>query len=515
MLHLFLALVLNAPVAPSAAAQAPATSEAPAPPGESPSAPVRGLRVNDAAAFAGYTLYSPLRSGTAFLLDMTGEVAHEWKHGLPPMSCYLQSDGRLMMLSRIDDNPVFFGGGIGGRITEYEWDGTQTWEFVLSTEAQILHHDIEPLPNGNVLAIAWNRLSAEEAIALGRDPRVVGERGLWPDSVLEIQPTRPTGGKIVWEWRAVDHLVQDFDPSKANFGVVADRPERIDINGDHRSEAPLTAEQQRAKRERERELRALGYAGGDDDSGDVPAEAPEKRRSDWLHTNSVDYNAEHDLIALSTPEFCEIWILDHSTSTEQARGSSGGRRGRGGDLLYRWGNPRHYGAGEDGDRQLFYQHQPDWIRPGCPGAGNLLVFNNGSGRSPIEHSSVDELVLPFDPQTGFARDKGKPFGPAAPVWSYSAPEPKDFYSFFISGAQRLPNGNTFICSGKQGRLFEVTADKRIVWEFWNPWGGEIPESMGKANPNPRRDSPVEPVSVFRATRLAPDHPGLAKLRGAR
>lgn len=479
-------------------------------------APVeRGLRVNDAAAFAGYTLYSPLRSGSAFLLDMEGKVAHEWKHGLPPMSAYLLDNGRLMLISRIDDNPVFFGGGIGGRITEYDWDGQLTWEYVLSTESQILHHDIEPLPNGNVLAIVWNRMSTEEAIALGRDPRVVGERGLWPDSVVEIQPTRPSGGKIVWEWRAIDHLVQDFDRTKANWGVVAERPERIDVNGEHRREAPLTPEQQRAKRERERQLRELGYAGGDEDEGDAPPEPPEKRRSDWLHTNSVDYHPEHDLIALSTPEFCEIWIIDHSTSTEQARGSSGGRWGKGGDLLFRWGNPRAYGAGEDDDKRLFYQHQPDWIRPGCPGAGNLLVFNNGSERTPLEFSSVDELELPFDPKRGFSRTVGKAFAPEQPVWSYSAPEPTEFYSFFISGAQRLPNGNTFICSGKQGRLFEVTADKRIVWEFWNPWGGEIPESMGKANPNPRKDSPVEPVSVFRATRLAPEHPGLSRLREKR
>ncbi len=486
-----------------------------APAAEAPPSVQRGLRVREKDAFDGYSLYTPLRGATAYLLDMQGEVAHSWKHDLPPMGCYLLENGRLLLLSRIDDNPVFFGGGIGGRITEYDWDGTLTWEYVLSTEERILHHDLEPLPNGNVLAIVWNRLSAEEAIALGRDPRVVGERGLWPDSVIEIEPTRPAGGKIVWEWRAIDHLVQDFDRTKANFGVVADRPERIDINGEHRSEAPLTAEQQRAQRERERQLRELGYAGGDDSSEDAPEEPPEKRRADWLHTNSVDYNAEHDLVALSTPEFCEIWIIDHSTSTQEARGSSGGRWGKGGDLLYRWGNPRQYGAGQDSDRQLYYQHQPEWIPAGCPGAGNLLVFNNGSERTPLEFSSVDELVLPFDPKRGFSRERGQAFAPAAPVWSYSAPSPADFYSSFISGAQRLPNGNTFICSGKQGRLFEVTADKRIVWEFWNPWGGEMPESLGKANPNPRKNSPVEPVSVFRATRLASDHPGLARLRAGK
>ncbi len=168
--------------------------------------------------------------------------------------------------------------------------------------------------------------------------------------------------------------------------------------------------------------------------------------------------------------------------------------------------------GQGGDRQLSYQHQPEWIPAGCPGAGNRIVFDKGSKRAPLEHSSVDELVLPFDAKRGFSRARGQAFAPAAPLWSYSAPDPADFYSFFISGAQRRPNGDTFVCSGKQGRLFEVTTDERIVWEFWNPRGGEMPESMGKANPNPRKDSPVEPVSVFRATRLSRDHPGLARLR---
>lgn len=474
-------------------------------------APPRGLRTREPGTFDGYTLFAPLRSGTTFLLDMEGQVAHEWKHGLPPMAVYLRDNGSVLMISRIDDNPVFFGGGIGGRITEHDWDGQLTWEYVLSTEQRILHHDLEPLPNGNVLAIAWEALPAAEAVALGRDPRYVHERGFWPDVVLEIAPIRPSGGKIVWEWRSRDHLVQDFDRTKANYGKVHDNPGRIDINGDHRDQPPMTEEQKRRQREEERKLRELGYAGGDDDSAKSD-EAPRERRSDFLHTNSVHYDAANDLIALSTPHFCELWIIDHSTTTEQARGSQGGRYGKGGDLLYRWGNPRTYGAGSDADRQLFYQHQPDWIPAGCPGAGNILVFNNGSRREPLEYSSVDELALPFDPKSGFAREPGKPFGPASPAWSYSAPEKPDFYSFFISGAQRLPNGNTFICSGKQGRLFEVTRDGHIVWEFWNPWGGEIPVSMGKADPNPNKNSPVEAVSVFRATRLAYDHPGLARLR---
>src|SRR5262249_16994653 len=55
-----------------------------------------------------------------------------------------------------------------------------------------------------------------------------------------------------------------------------------------------------------------------------------------------------------------------------------------------------------------------------------------------------------------------------PAWSYSAPKRTDFYSSFISGAHRLPNGNTFICSGANGTIFEVTAQKEMVWKYLNP-----------------------------------------------
>ena len=61
---------------------------------------------------------------------------------------------------------------------------------------------------------------------------------------------------------------------------------------------------------------------------------------DWLHTNGIDYNAEYDLIVLSVPRMNELWVIDHSTTTEEALGSTGGRWGKGGDLLWRWGNPR-------------------------------------------------------------------------------------------------------------------------------------------------------------------------------
>ena len=180
------------------------------------------------------------------------------------------------------------------------------------------------------------------------------------------------------------------------------------------------------------------------------------------------YNAELDQIMLSVYEFNEIWIIDHSTSTAEAAAHQGGRYGRGGDLLYRWGNPRAYRAGAVKDQKLFGQHNSHWIDKGLPGEGHVLIFNNGLQRTGGAHSTVDEIVLPVTKQGRYDQAPGKAFGPDRAAWSYVAPRRIDFYAPFISGAQRLRNGNTLICSGTNGTVFEVTAKGEIVWKYVNP-----------------------------------------------
>jgi hypothetical protein len=194
-----------------------------------------------------------------------------------------------------------------------------------------------------------------------------------------------------------------------------------------------------------------------------------------MHVNAVAYNADLDQLALSSPNFNEIWIIDHGTTTEEARGHTGGRWSKGGDLLYRWGNPRTYRQGTPLDQRLFFQHNIQWIPKGLCGEGHLLVFNNGSGRQPDEYSSVEELEPPTDKAGGYVRREHAPFGPDAALWSYTATNKSEFFSWFISGAQRLPSGNTLINSGAQGVVFEVTPDKEIVWKFVNP----IKNMMGR------------------------------------
>src|SRR6185312_13593635 len=115
-----------------------------------------------------------------------------------------------------------------------------------------------------------------------------------------------------------------------------------------------------------------------------------RTNADWTHFNGIAYNPDLDQIMVSVWTFSEFWIIDHSTTTAEAASHKGGRSGKGGDLLYRWGNPRAYRAGTEKDQKLFRQHNAHWIPKGHPGEGNLLVFNNGSGRpGNTAFSSVD------------------------------------------------------------------------------------------------------------------------------
>ena len=89
------------------------------------------------------------------------------------------------------------------------------------------------------------------------------------------------------------------------------------------------------------------------------------------------------------------------------------------------------------------------------------------------------MVLPLDENGGYVREEYVAFGPDRAIWSYTAADKPTFYSMLISGAQRLPNGNTFICSGNAGIVFEVTPEQEVVWEY--------------RNPNPDRGGPLDPA----------------------
>jgi hypothetical protein len=499
-----------------------------------PSAAARGLVLDTAAASRGYTLLAPLASSTTYLVDLQGQLIHSWKSKyVPGQAAYLLDDGSLLRAARVPKNGHFGGGGIGGRVERIAADGKLLWAFVYADQRHCQHHDIKPLPNGHVLMIAWEKKARDEVLAAGRDPEQMTGKELWPDCVVEVEPQGAAGGKIVWEWHVWDHLVQDVDENKPNFAIVAEHPELVDLNYRQRMPRDTPAEMRR--------LRSLGYVGGAaPEAGERPDQPPPPfppglgpggvdPRADWCHTNAVDYDPQLDQIALSVHNFDEVWIIDHSTSTAEAAGHSGGRYGKGGDLLYRWGNPRAYGAGEASDQMFFGQHDVRWIPAGSPGSGHLMVFNNGVGRPGGPYSSVVEFAPPVDGAGNYRLERGRAYGPAKACWEYTAPNKADMFSHSISGAERLSNGNTLICSGEQGHIVEVNALGKTVWEYINPyvehngpddgpplgpppgpppWGcGRPPPGLGRGGP------PGGPMGgLFRATRLSPDHPGVRALK---
>jgi len=433
----------------------------------------------------GYVLIAPLLSTTTYLVDRRGRTVHTWESELPPgVSAYLLDGGRLLRCGRQPGAAFSGAGGEGGRLQEIAWDGELLWDYTFASPERLQHHDVEPLPNGNVLLLAWEPRSREEALAAGRRAKLVGAAGLWSECVFEVRPERPRGGTVVWAWRLWDHLVQEADPMLPGYGDPADHPELVDVNGG-RAVGTLSDEVMRR-------LRTLGYLGGAGSAADVHA--------DFAHANSVAYHPGLDQLVLSVNQYNEIWIIDHGTTTIEAAAHRGGRAGRGGDLLFRWGNPRAHGRGGTADQRLFGQHDARWIPDGFPGAGHLTVFDNGAGRPGADRSAALELAPPLEPGGSYRLDRRGRYGPDRPAWEYPPPGAPAFFAEFLSGAARLPGGNTLICDGPRGRLFEVTPDGATVWEYWNPYSGEAP--------NPNGDPPF---SVFWGSFVPADDARLAGL----
>jgi arylsulfotransferase ASST/type IX secretion system substrate protein len=370
----------------------------------------------------GYTLFSPNFSFNTYLIDNCGRVVNEWSANFRPgLSVYLLEDGTLMRTGR-GGNGFFTAGGVGGVIEHYDWDNNLLWTYEHSSSTFVQHHDIEVLPNGNVLLISFEKKNAFESIDAGRNPSLLNDNELWPEMVLEIQPLGIDSGVIVWEWHMWDHLIQDYDNTKSNYGVVKDHPELFDIN----------------------------YTPNGND--------------DWAHVNSIDYNPERDEIILSSRSFNEFWIIDHSTSSIESASHSGGNRGKGGDILYRWGNNNTF-KGNVSDALLDGQHDVEWIPQGLKDAGSIMVFDNGNLRG---YSSIKIINPLIDLSNNYILQSDTTYGPNVADWEYIAPNPTDFYSGTLSGANRLQNGNIMMCEGTSGKFTEIDTLKNIVWQYINP-----------------------------------------------
>ncbi|RLD22015.1 MAG: hypothetical protein DRI69_02465 [Bacteroidetes bacterium] len=444
----------------------------------------RGLILNAKGATKGYKLFAPLTSDVHYLINNKGEVVHTWKLKYATGSAYIMDNGHLIATGRDPVSVVFAGGGQNGYIFEYDWDGNLLWEYKYSTDAHLIHHDIAVMPNGNILSIAWEAKTAEDGIRMGRNPDNTPKAGLWTDSVIEIEPEKPSGGRIVWEWHMWDHMIQNYDESLPNYGDPAEHPELVDINLG--KPLKVITEEELAQR------KAVGFA--------APTATVDNKGSDMYHCNAIHYNAELDQIAISSPGMSEVFIIDHSTNAAESSGHAGGKYSRGGDLLYRWGNPQNYGRGTEDDQILHEQHDVQWIPAGFPGAGNLTIFNNVAGGGPKgPHSAAIEITPPMNDDGSYQTPAT---GPTETAWQYTAPEPSTMFAPFISSVERLANGNSMICVGPPGRFFEVTPENEIVWEYWLPYYSDL------RLPDGSRPQPIGPFTYasFRVNHYDAKHP---------
>ncbi len=233
-----------------------------------------------------YTLIAPENSSTAKLVNSSGTAYKTWNlTGNSGYSCFLTPDRCLIRI-------VGGGGGsAGSKIEKVNWDGQVVWTYNIAA-----HHDICYMPNGNVLATVLTTATSTELSQYGFTGITTS---LKYDRIVEIDGVN---GQIVWEWRFIDHTVQNTNSSLANYGDPSSTPNKFNV--------AVQGTQ--------------GY-------------------SDWQHLNGIDYNPARDQIVFSCKHLKEIYVIDHSTTTAQAKTGSGGLSGKGGDFLYRWGNPTNYG----------------------------------------------------------------------------------------------------------------------------------------------------------------------------
>jgi hypothetical protein len=290
------------------------------------------------ACFNGYTLVLVMRRIPA-LIDMNGAVHHVWPRVRCKSRARLLPNGDLIALCS------------DGAVRRYDWEGRLLWSFVPPQAGvrTFLHHDLQPLDNGDCLLLC-------------RDI----DSGL--DSILQVD----SEGREVWRWSIGDHLDDDLYS-------------RTEVHGD------------------------------------------------WTHLNSLQILPPNPHFDHGDPRFAPgnilvsarnlntIFIIDKES----------------GEPVWRY------------SERLDRQHEALMIASGCPGAGNILLFNNGRENRYRERESV---ILEIEPLTRQV------------LCRYRVPF---FYTVEGGVQQPLPNGNILITSSHGGRVFEIDPSAEIVWQ-WTP-----------------------------------------------
>lgn len=387
-----------------------------------------GITLNLEESVGGYTMFENFNQ--TFLVDNCGEIVNTWNVNNTQLHTKLTEDGKLIYIR-------------DGRVLVKAWDDTLEEVIVHDQDDIRLVYEVIELPNKNLLCLAREEFTQSDFDDIGYQIDN-DESPVLIDSVVELD--RETGN-VVWRWNLSDHVIQERDPSLPNFGSVADNPQLLDMDA------------------------VLKY--------------------DWTFSesfmiNGFDYSVELDQIVLSVRKINEIVIIDHSTTTEEAAGSTGGKYGQGGDILYRWGNPQNYRQGDEDDHFLYYQHNPNWIHFG-EHAGGIVMFNNGLSR-PGNYSEI-VIINPTITSDGFyIRDEGEAFGPVEPLQTVSefTTDAGEIFSEYTGSAKVLSNGNIFMTEGDQAIFREFTPEGKLVWQYYVPSSGYI----------------------FRGVRYTADYPGL-------
>lgn len=371
-------------------------------------------------------LFAPMQSSSTYLIDACGREINQWQSEfVPGTHAILDPSGNLIRTGRSNNANNFTNSGSGGILERYSWQGDLEWQIEINNDSLGLHHDIELMPNGNLLVIAWERISFDDAIQWGRDPNTV-DQDVWMEAVLELKPVDNNDYEVVWEWHVKDHLVQNYDESLPNYSDPHNKVSSIDIN----------------------------YANEKD--------------QDWLHINSIYYDIDRDEIILSVREFNELWIIDHSTTTQEAASDSGGNHNKGGQLLFRWGNDATYGM----DAPSYFYHQHDLEREN---AGFISVFNNGQANGSSSIMSILPLI-----QSGEYVFDGSTFLLQEPPNYYLESQSQSYTSDILSSVQFLDNGDILINKGRTSDYLIYNVSGDLLWHYRSPVSLFGPNEQGSS-----------------------------------
>lgn len=414
----------------------------------------------------GYTLICNSNGKATYLMDMKGRVVHRWDlpEGMMIWANFMLLENGHLIRAILERDPGIDKGGPCSILQEVDWGNNLLWEYRAEKDCYRVNRDMRVLPNGNILHICFGRRTADEARAKGRlDKYLVDCKEIYPIGIVEVNRQK----EVVWAWSFWDHFVSE------TTGDITD-PGLLDIN--------VTFFTQEA---------------------------------DITESNAFDYDPVMDRILINSAQTSEIYVIDHSTvDYENPEKGIAAAAGPAGNFIARFGNPGNYGAGvpsniprikdspwfgsrtadrlydvnkppTNGDRTLFQQHGSMWIPrgKGLRGEGNILTFNNGLFREPTAYSTVEE----YDYDTGQI------------VWAFEGRQKNALRSWLMGGAQRLSNGNTLICGGQYGHLYEVTESGDVVWEYIVPLSRKgIQQRVAGEN-----------ITIYNVRRYSPDYPGLA------